>query len=404
MIVPSVQLVLQGYNDMKEYKEFFQTETVWAKGEYCECANLTIGTFQSLVKRVDKKNKKFDPKFFDKFDVVLCDEVHTAKCKSIDTLLSQPFMRDVKLRFGFSGTLPDKATIESYTVQSLMGPQIQDIRSKELMDAGYITPIDITQVRIHHKYDTRLLDQYIEYGEYLCSNYVTEINDKGQKVRVKRDVQDFTMKDKKELPVVLREMKKQVVCGEKTKNDYYNVIIEMCKAQGSNLLNLEQMILHHSQDRVEVIDNILRGIDKNTIVFAHHTEYLKHLHKHFTEQFPDRPVYLITGQTTPKKRTQIVESMLTDKGAILVASYGCVGTGITLKNIDYGIFAQSFKSKIIVLQSLGRGLCLAEGKDRFYLYDVVDCLPTGRLEGQGREHCKIFKKQNFNYKIVDVNL
>ena len=402
MIVPNITLVKQGVNDMSEYKEFFKTETVWSKGEYCECSNLTIGTFQSLVRMLDKKNKKYNPKFFDKFDVVLCDEVHTAKCKSIDALLSQPFIRDAKIRFGFSGTLPDRNTIDSYKVQSLMGPMIQDISSKELMDAGFITPIDITQVRIHHKQDEHLLDQYIEYGEYLCSNYVTEVNEKGKKVRVKRAEQDFTMKDQKELPVVLREMKKQILCGEKTKNDYYAAIIEMCKAQGSNLLNLEQMILHHSQDRIDKMIELLYGLDKNSIVFAHHTEYLKHLYQCFTAAFPGRNVYLITGKTSAKKREAIIESMLHDQGAILVASYGCVGTGLTLKNIDYGIFAQSFKSKIIVLQSLGRGLCLADGKDHFYLYDIVDCLPTGRLESQGREHCKIYKKQKFDFRTTDI--
>lgn len=402
MIVPNINLVKQGVNDMGEYKEFFKTETVWAKGEYCACSNLTIGTFQSLVRMLDKKNKKYNPKFFDKFDIVLCDEVHTAKCKSIDTLLSQPFIRDAKIRFGFSGTLPDKNSIDSYKVQSLMGPMIQDISSKELMDAGFITPIDITQVRIHYKQDTHLLDQYIEYGEYLCSNYVTEVNEKGKRVRVKRAEQDFTMKDEKELPVVLREMKKQITCGVKTKNDYYSAIIELCKAQGSNLLNLEQMILHHSQDRIDKMIELLYGLDKNTIVFAHHTEYLKHLYNCFTAAFPGRNVYLITGQTSVKKREAIIEAMLHDKGAILVASYGCVGTGLTLKNIDYGIFAQSFKSKVIVLQSLGRGLCLADGKDHFYLYDIVDCLPTRRLEKQGVEHCKIYNKQKFVFRVTDT--
>ena len=145
MIVPNISLVKQGVEDMSEYKEFFTTETVWANGEYCECANLTIGTFQSLVRRLDRSNKKYNPAFFNKFDLVLCDEVHTAKCKSINDLLSQRFMRDVKLRFGFSGSLPDPNTIESFTIQSLMGPMIQDISSKELMDA------EVTKLSMHSR-------------------------------------------------------------------------------------------------------------------------------------------------------------------------------------------------------------------------------------------------------------
>ena len=52
------------------------------------------------------------------------------------------------------------------------------------------------------------------------------------------------------------------------------------------------------------------------------------------------------------------------------------------KNIDYGIFAQSFKSEIIVLQSIGRGLLKTENKDKFPIYDIIDVLPTKKLLSQ----------------------
>ena len=79
MIVPNTTLVKQGVKDMAEYKEFFSTETVWSKGEMCESSNLTIGTFQSLIRKLDPKSKHYNPKFFKKFDVICCDECHTAK-------------------------------------------------------------------------------------------------------------------------------------------------------------------------------------------------------------------------------------------------------------------------------------------------------------------------------------
>ena len=70
MIVPNTTLVKQAVADMSEYQEFFKTETVWAGGELCSSSNLTVGTFQSLVKRLDPKSKKYDKKFFNKFDVI----------------------------------------------------------------------------------------------------------------------------------------------------------------------------------------------------------------------------------------------------------------------------------------------------------------------------------------------
>jgi superfamily II DNA or RNA helicase len=126
------------------------------------------------------------------------------------------------------------------------------------------------------------------------------------------------------------------------------------------------------------------------------------LRDYFKELFPNRPIYMITGQTTSKSREKIIKSLLTDTNAVLFASYGCVGTGLTLKNIDYGIFAQSFKSHIINKQALGRGLCLANDKDKYRLYDLVDDFPTKRLWQQGIEKMKLYKSEKFETHIQNV--
>jgi superfamily II DNA or RNA helicase len=112
-------------------------------------------------------------------------------------------------------------------------------------------------------------------------------------------------------------------------------------------------------------------------------------------------VYIITGQENLKKRLKIVEDMLNDNNALLFASFGCCSTGITFKNIDWGIFAQSFKSEIIVLQSIGRGLLKTKTKDSFPLYDIIDILPTKKLFMQGVSKIKTYKNRGFEYKIID---
>jgi superfamily II DNA or RNA helicase len=402
MVVPSISLVKQGINDMNDYQEFFTSEAVWANGEYCAGSNLTIGTFQSLVRRCCKGkrgaiNKHYDPSFFDKFDVVCIDECHKADCESIKQIMSQPFIRNAKLIFGFSGTLPDKGTIESYGCQSLLGPCIQKIETMELVEAGYLAKPVITQIRI--KYPEDLTDEYIKYGEYLCSNFVVE---DGKKVLLPKSERDMTMIHMKKPPEVIRQMRENVELGLLPKESYAANLIDMCKAQGANLLVLEQMIAEHSYKKLEVMRDItFEWSSSNGVVFAHNEAYIDHLHQFFIEQYPDRPVYKIKGATTQKKRDKIITAMnTTDTNAILVASYGVVGTGLTFKNIDYAVFAQSFKSKIINGQSLGRGLLLAEGKTTFHLYDIVDIFPTECLKKQGETKTKQYREKNFEYRIV----
>ena len=392
MIVPSIQLVKQGVEDFKAYKEFFQTETVWAKGEFCESSNLTIGTYQSLVQRADKKSKKYDPKFFSKYDCVCIDEAHHLVAKSINTILGLDFMKFVKLKFGFTGTLPASDTIEAFMCHSLMGPKIQDITTMELVNRGFLAKPIITQVQLHYKNDEDLTDQYIKCGEYLNSSYKEE---DGKRILLPKEERDFTIQHVKTLPYALEQLKPIY-----TKEQYKDYLIELCKSKGSNLLLLEQMVIHRSQKRLDLMCNIIRSREGNCIVFAHHTEYLKHLRDYFKRVFPDRPIYIITGAENLKKRTKVITNMLTDTNAILCASYGCCSTGITFKNVDYGIFAQSFKSEIIVLQSIGRGLLKTETKDTFPIYDIIDVLPTKRIYTQGLAKIRTYKEREFEYKVV----
>ena len=393
MIVPSIQLVKQGVTDFSEYAEFFKTETIWAKGEYCESANLTIGTFQSLVMRADPKSKKYNPKFFKDYDVVCVDEAHKLVCKSINTILSQDFIRDTKIRFGFTGTLPEEGTIESFACHSLMGWTIQDISAMELVDEGFLAKPDITQIRIKYPECDALTQACIKCAEYLCSN--DKVVD-GKKVTLPKDKQEFTMKYEKVLPFAISEVKKLY-----EPHEYKAYLIDLCKAKGSNLLMLEQMLVHRSKKRLKIIDDLLLTIDKNCIVFAHHTEYLKFLKKHFEEKFPDKKVRIIEGSASVKKRQKIIDEMNKENGVILCASYGCCSTGITFKNVDYCIMAQSFKSEIINLQSIGRCMIKTENKDTFYLYDLVDVFPTKKLYTQGLAKIRTYNNEGFKNRIIE---
>lgn len=396
MIVPNTTLVKQGVSDMEEYQEFFKSETVWSKGELCESSNLTIGTFQSLIKKLDRKSKRYDPKFFNKFDVICCDECHTAKCKSIKELLSQECMKTVKLRFGFSGTVPLDNTIESFTCQSLLGPKIQDIRSSELVNEGFLAKVHVNQVYLRYEDNEELTKSYIRLGEYLCGNVVKDKDGKEQ--QLPKEQQDFTMKYVKKLPFAIERIKDIY-----SPNEYRDYLIDMCKANGSNLLMLEQMIIHHSKIRVQLLDCILSTLNKNTIVFAHHTDYLKYLHKHFEERFPDKKVFVITGSTSVKQRSAILQALNDNDNCILCASYACCGTGLTFKNLNYGIFAQSFKSKTINLQSIGRGMLKSDGKSEFVLYDIIDCLPTKRLESQGKTKYRMYLQEKYTVSTKEAD-
>lgn len=394
MIVPSIHLVKQGVKDLQDYKEYFNAEQIWHKGEDVQLADLTIGTFQSLVRRADPRYKNYNPDFFDGYDVVCVDEAHKAPCKSIKTILALEAFKHVKIRFGFTGTLPKPNTIEWLACQAILGPKIQEIGSRKLIEEGFLADPIIKQFRI--KYDpASLTDITIKTAEYLLSIYAKEQGK--DRVLLPMDEREFTMVHKKRLPTALIEAKKIYEPVE------YVEHLKTMLNKSSRTLNMEQMCAMFSANRVELMDRLIGNLNKNVIVFAHNTEYINYLEAHFKHAFPNRKVYKIIGATNLKKRQAIINKMLESNDCILIGSYGVVGTGLTFRNVDYGIFAQSFKADTITRQSLGRLMLRTADKSEFYLYDIIDEFPTKKLHNQALEKIKIYKSEGHRHEIVKIN-
>ena len=394
MIVPSIHLVKQGVKDLEDYKEYFNAEQIWHKGEEVQLADLTIGTFQSLVRRADPRYRNYDPGFFDGYDIVCVDEAHKAPCKSIKTILALEAFKHVKIRFGFTGTLPKPNTIEWLACQAILGPKFQEIGSRMLIEEGFFADQIIKQFRI--KYDPESIRNInIRTAEYLLSIYVKESGK--DRILLPVEEREFTMIHKKRLPTALIEAKKLYEPKE------YAMHLNKMLNASSKTLNMEQMCAMFSANRLELMDQLIGNLHKNVIVFAHNTEYINYLEAHFKAHFPDRQVYKIIGATNLKKRQAVIDKMLESDNCILIGSYGVVGTGLTFKNVDYGIFAQSFKADTITRQSLGRLMLRTEDKSEFYLYDIIDEFPTKKLHNQALEKIKIYKREGHRHEIVKIN-
>ena len=97
-----------------------------------------------------------------------------------------------------------------------------------------------------------------------------------------------------------------------------------------------------------------------------------------------------------------------ENDAIIVASYGVFSMGINIKRLHNIIFASPYKSQIKVLQSIGRGLRLAEDKTECNLFDIADDMSYNNRSNYTLKHLeervKVYSTQEFNYDIVPVKL
>jgi superfamily II DNA or RNA helicase len=70
-----------------------------------------------------------------------------------------------------------------------------------------------------------------------------------------------------------------------------------------------------------------------------------------------------------------------------------MSTGINIKKLHHVILASSYRSKIKILQSIGRGLRKHESKSKLIVWDIVD-----DLSWDNHWNNKIVKHKNYVFK------
>jgi superfamily II DNA or RNA helicase len=141
IVVPTTSLVEQMYKDFADYG--------WDVGSYCHKiyagkeretdSQVIITTWQSIY--------KLPKQYFARFNVVIGDEAHQFKSKSLISIMTKLF--DAKYRFGFTGTL-DGSQTHKWVLEGLFGPSYKIINTDELMKKGHLAKLDIKILLLKH--------------------------------------------------------------------------------------------------------------------------------------------------------------------------------------------------------------------------------------------------------------
>jgi superfamily II DNA or RNA helicase len=141
IIVPTTSLVSQLFKDFVDYGWDAEDHChlIYSGKEKDSTKEVYISTWQSLY--------KMPKKYFERFNAVICDECHSAKAKSLVSIISK--MCDAKHRFGFTGTL-DGIEVNKLVLEGLFGPSYKIIRTDELMQKGHVAKLDINILLLKH--------------------------------------------------------------------------------------------------------------------------------------------------------------------------------------------------------------------------------------------------------------
>ena len=92
------------------------------------------------------------------------------------------------------------------------------------------------------------------------------------------------------------------------------------------------------------------------------------MQQYITDTYNYLPIdtYTVSGKIPTTKRNDIVQEFANSERA-LITNARCLTEGVDVPNIDCIVFADPRKSKVDIVQSIGRALRKKEGKDWGYV-------------------------------------
>jgi len=157
------------------YKDF--ADYGWDVGSFCHKiyagkeretdSQVIITTWQSIY--------KLPRKYFERFSVVVGDEAHQFKSKSLISIMTK--LANAKYRYGFTGTL-DGTQTHKWVLEGLFGPSYKIIKTDELMKKGHVATLDINVLLLKHppnKFNT--FEEEVQYiiGHDRRNNFIKNL-------------------------------------------------------------------------------------------------------------------------------------------------------------------------------------------------------------------------------------
>ena len=164
-----------------------------------------------------------------------------------------------------------------------------------------------------------------------------------------------------------------------------------------------------NEKRNDFIVNLLQHLDGNTLcLFQLVEKHGKPLYDQVQETITDRKTFFVYGGTDTSEREEIRGVVENEKKSIILASYGTFSTGINIRNINNIVFSSPSKSRIRVLQSLGRGLRKTDTKHSVLIFDIADDVSHNNKRNFTLNHfserISLYNEQQFDYQISKVKL
>jgi superfamily II DNA or RNA helicase len=196
--------------------------------------------------------------------------------------------------------------------------------------------------------------------------------------------------------------------NEDLKEKIYN-LKKSRELEGSKMLAIEKGVVIQSKARFNFITDLLSKTSKNTLVLFSNIKdkYGRRIYD-WVKENTTKECFYVDGGVAQEHRDYYKKQMEEGDNRTLVASFNTFSTGISIKNLHNIIFIESYKSEIIIKQSIGRGMRQLAGKESFTIIDIIDDLTyeghENYLYKHGKARLEFYKDYSSDIKIHKINV
>jgi hypothetical protein len=172
IIVPTTSLVSQLASDFADYgfKSDKYVHRIYAGQDKQTDKPITISTWQSIY--------KLPKEYFEQFDVVIGDEAHLFKAKSLTSIMSK--LCSCPYRFGFTGTL-DGTQTHKLVLEGLFGAVRKVISTADLIDQKHLSQFKIKAIVLSYPDEVRKLISKMDYQAEI--DYLVRLEQRNKFIR-----------------------------------------------------------------------------------------------------------------------------------------------------------------------------------------------------------------------------
>lgn len=157
-----------------------------------------------------------------------------------------------------------------------------------------------------------------------------------------------------------------------------------------------------NKKRNNMICKLALQFPQNTLILVSRIKHGEELFQKISEKAGNRKVYFVYGKTPGDIREDIRQEVEQARNSIIIANIQLFAAGIDIKSLTNIILAHPTKSKIRILQSIGRILRLHPEKEKALFFDFGDNFKYSYE--QFLQRLKLYTKEKFKIQMTELDL